>query len=512
MSDLRNSMSRSVDKLGNERPAPQVGGDQKDVDRAIFAPKNGIRITATWGSVVYLDTQTDLLRHGDPATAPANVAFIPDPQGDGWAGWLICEGPEGLRMAAPAADGGIALLGDIRNRGETRVVPLERGLVAIERDGRYLQAIPNGSIAWGATRASRWEFFLPSRRPPTTAPPITPAHSIDTRFLKHFIVDPRVRARSSSTEVRKPRILIYGYPKCSHGRVYYDLCKRLYEDGYTLDIINWRENHRAYIDSLKAAYDLFMTAPDGAALLGDAYGVPFERMIVVSHGEMDIRMLLERKGAEIFNRFAAYGVVSEFVYCASLMRGVRREPRVVALGINYDEFFMPPAEQLEAVGYASSMSLLTYGVELKRGYLAEAAAKKAGLPFLVAGSTGCQASFHDMREFYRGVGAILTSSISEAAGLPVMEAAAAGRLVIGTPVGHFPRKAYEGGGILAPVEGDKFVSFVAQQLRHYHDDPGAYRAKCLSIQQAARQFDWQYTIGGWVDLIEEAVKSVRMTP
>jgi glycosyltransferase involved in cell wall biosynthesis len=153
------------------------------------------------------------------------------------------------------------------------------------------------------------------------------------------------------------------------------------------------------------------------------------------------------------------------------------------------------------------MAATTYGVEWKRGALAEAAAAAAGLAFKVAGSTGQQTSFHDMPEFYRSVGAVVTSSISEAAQLPVMEAAAAGRLVIGTPVGHFPRKAYEGAGIMAPVEAAKFVSFTAETLRYYAQNPAAYVEKCHEIQQAARLSDWKYHIQDWMDVIEQAGRS-----
>ena len=101
-----------------------------------------------------------------------------------------------------------------------------------------------------------------------------------------------------------------------------------------------------------------------------------------------------------------------------------------------------------------------------------------------------------MPDFYRTVDAVLISSISEGAGLPVMEAAAAGRLVIGTPVGHFPLKAYQGGGIIAPIEAEKFKEFAVATLRYYKENPAAYVEKCRSIQEAARKFDWEYSIGG----------------
>ena len=80
------------------------------------------------------------------------------------------------------------------------------------------------------------------------------------------------------------------------------------------------------------------------------------------------------------------------------------------------------------MGYAGSMSVKTYGVEWKRGELAEAAAREAGLAFKVAGWTGNQISIYDMPDFYRTVDAVLATSVSEGAGLPVMEAAAAGAL------------------------------------------------------------------------------------
>ena len=181
---------------------------------------------------------------------------------------------------------------------------------------------------------------------------------------------------------------------------------------------------------------------------------------------------------------------------------------VASLGINYSEFHAEIPERLSTVGYASSMSLKTYGVELKRGWLAEEAARDAGLAFKVAGSTGNQTSFHDMPDFYKSVDAVVISSISEAAALPVMEAAAAGRLVIGTPVGHFPMKAYQGGEILAPIEPEKFKAFTTATLEYYMSNPAAYFDKCHMIQKAALKFDWEYSIAEWIELIEGVRKPV----
>ena len=197
--------------------------------------------------------------------------------------------------------------------------------------------------------------------------------------------------------------MIYGYTRWSHGRVYYDLCKHLHRHGYILDILDWQAAHHDYIAELITYYDFFMTALDGVHDLVVGYGVPYERIIAISHHEFDIRMLIEQEGIEVFDKFANYGVVSDFLYCASMTRGVRRAPMVASLGITYADFHAAISDRLATVGYASSMAVETYGVEWKRGALAEAAVSDAGLAFKVAGSTDNQISFHDMPEFYRSV-------------------------------------------------------------------------------------------------------------
>ena len=155
--------------------------------------------------------------------------------------------------------------------------------------------------------------------------------------------------------------------------------------------------------------------------------------------------------------------------------------------------------------YAGSYSHKTRdGLEWKRGELAEAAAREAGLEFKIAGSTGNQISFHDMPEFYKSVDAVLVSSLTEGAGLPAREPAAAGRLVISTPVGDFPLLASQGIGIIAPIEAHKYKNFVAATLKHYKESPAEFLQTCRKAQDAAREVDWQYMIGHWIELIETA--------
>ncbi|WP_296746831.1 glycosyltransferase [Mesorhizobium sp.] len=480
------------------------------------------RLFTAFGTVLYVDRATGELKHGPIEASPANAYFQPrDGSASGYRrGQLV--------HAAGGSDEPIYCFYDVcltasQSQGKDRsdsgaatleLVPLERGLLALGSDGRFLSAIPDGRVMHRASVCSTWELFIASENWCTDSP--EPAlngawrrdeAAFNRRHIASHIVHPLNRMKSAR-QPRAKKILIYGYTKWSHGRVYYDLCRHLHDRGYLVDILDWQQNHAEYAHQLISYYDFVIAALDGVSTLADSYHVPFDKIIAISHHEFDIRMLVEQKGIEVFEKFANYGVVSEYVYCASLMRGVPRVPMVASLGVNFDEFYSDVSDKLAAVGYASSMSVKTYGVEWKRGELAQAAVADAGLTFRIAGSTGNQTSFLDMPEFYRSVDAVVTSSVSEAAQLPVMEAAAAGRLVIGTPVGHFPRKAYQGAGIMAPIEAGKFKAFTTETLRFYKDNPGLYTEKCKSIQNAARNFDWVHSIDEWVTLIDSSDRSV----
>jgi GR25 family glycosyltransferase involved in LPS biosynthesis len=469
------------------------------------------RLFTALGTVLFVDPVSRELRHGPVESSPANAFFVRDPSLPGRysRGCLAYDTGNARESILCEAHGGHSPMqtGGGAHATTLDLIPLERGLIAFRTGDLFLSAIPDGRITLAAPVCSTWELFLASEASYGEASAEgEPAWEKQEKFfnrrdIKSYLVHPLIRVRTNA-QPKARKILIYGYTKWSHGRVYYDLCKYLYKNGYIVDILDWQVNHREYFDVFHAYYDIYMTALDGVRTLIEEYHVPREKIIAISHSEFDIRMLTEQLGVEVFENLGAYGVVSEFLYGASSTRGISRVPMLAPIAVNYSEFYSDVSEGLATVGYASSMAVETFGVEWKRGVLAEAAAKAAGLPFKVAGWTGGQTLFHDMPDFYRGVDALLVSSVTESGPLTVMEAAAAGRLVIGTPVGHFPRKAYEGGGILAPIEPEKFKAFATETLLYYKDNPRDYIRKCRTIQHTARKFDWQYSIQQWIELIE----------
>ena len=475
------------------------------------------RMLTCFGTQLYLDLASGELRHGEAGVVPANVTLHLDEwsdpssrvarlvyDADGRQGDIDCRSDRCVAIAADATpcDGRHPIVLD--------VVALERGLFALTAQGKFLMAEPGGRVALCAAICRTWELWLASEpwcgggvSQETGRGETAPGLAVDWTAVRSYGVQPTIRARSG-VQGTAGRVLIFGYSRWSHGRVYYDLCRHLHARGYVVDLLDWQGKHNQYMALLSTYYDLFIVALDGVSVLSDVYGIQPERMVALSHSQFDVRMLVEQKSDQVFERFAGYGAVSDFVYCASLTQGVARPPMVASPGVNYEEFRGDVAEELRRVGYATSLEVTTFGIEWKRGRLAARAAEQAGLPFVVAGSTAAQISFHDMPDFYRSVDAILMSSLTEASPLPVLEAAAAGRLVIGTPAGNFAQKAYGGGGILAPMESDKFVAFCADTLRRYRQDRVAFREKCREIQEAARLYDWRYHIGEWVDLLTAA--------
>jgi len=475
------------------------------------------RLFTTHGTVLYVDVGSGELRHGVIESSPANAVFAADPGSPPTRrqGCMMHDTGEGCEPVVCLAEHCWTLSSATRAASAAptslQIVPVGRGLLGLRSGNLYLCAQPDGRLTLANAWCSTWECFLASEDWCTDVPamPEEPigeiaGASIDRRTIAKYIVDPRLRVKVNAG-TKKTKLVIYGYPYWSHGRVYYDISKHLYVRGYIVDILNWQVSHASYINEIIGFYDLVMTALDGIGTLVDIYGVPHERIIALSHHEMDLRILIGQKGVEVFEKFAGFGVVGYQLYDASAILGVQRHPHVVPLGVNFADFCADIPERLATVGYAGSFSQKTaLGVEIKRGELAEAAAREAGLAFKVAGSTANQISFHDMPDFYRTVDAVLVSSVTEGAQLPVREGAAAGRLVISTPVGDFPHRAYQGGGIIAPIESEKYRKFAAATLKYYKENPSAYVEMCHKIQNAARQFDWEYMIGDWVELIESA--------
>ena len=334
--EVQNTLSSQVRKAvwPETSTPPQTIADGKV---ATIANRPPARLITAFGTVVYVDLDSGELRHGRIETSPANVVFVADSSSAGakLRGALMRDlggAYEPILCGAERCVSRSKANASSQSVEATRLelIPLERGLVAIGAGDLFLSSIPNGVVRLSAPTCSTWELFLASEAwcSATTANDEGPiAYHNQTKFnrkaIENYIIHPVHRIRAN-TKPQARKILIFGYPRWSHGRVYYDLCKRLHRHGYVVDLLDWQGHHDDYLHLLGQYYDLFMSALDGVSHLIDHFQVPPDRIIGISHHENDIRMLLEQKGVDVFDRLGNYGVVSEFVYAASLMRGVPR--------------------------------------------------------------------------------------------------------------------------------------------------------------------------------------------
>ena len=310
-------------------------------------------------------------------------------------------------------------------------------------------------------------------------------------------------------------IVFYIDSEWALGSVHSELYKYLWTLGYNCHTLDWKKSYTVdEIKELDRKIDFWVTLPNSAKHISACYFISLERIIVVAHAQVDLKKTVSSFGVDIFNKFRNFGVISPYLKDVSKNLEIQREPIVCPVSINYNTYYGEPSKELKVIGYAgtywdrniesnylanseSEDSLVQPGFK-KRGYLVGECAQKAGLEFKVA--QGYHNSFVTMSGFYKVVDAIGIASTEEGAGLPSMEAGAAGKLVIGTPVGLWPSRIGDKGGITVPISEKEYVERTVDILMYYKDRPKEYQDKCYSIREHAKSYDWINSISEWITL------------
>jgi len=294
------------------------------------------------------------------------------------------------------------------------------------------------------------------------------------------------------------RVVFFTEPEWAFGVIHYELTKYLFCYGVSATVMSWNKAYTPLeVTELSDTIDYFISTPFGVAILIDRYGIVPEKCIAVAHARMDIECLLTFL-PENRSRLAAYSVVSNWLKEQSAALGVERTPVVAPIGINYNSFLARPSQKLGTVGYAGAINPDNIHRHIKRPWLIQQAAAAAGLDLKIA--HGYHNSWVTMPGYYKTVDAVVIASTEEGAGLPALEAAAAGRLVISTPVGIWLAQAGDSGHTV-PIEETAFVEATVSWLNHYRDNPVEYQIKCAETQQHARRYDWANVIHHWIELI-----------
>jgi glycosyltransferase involved in cell wall biosynthesis len=304
-------------------------------------------------------------------------------------------------------------------------------------------------------------------------------------------------------------VVFYIEAEWAFGVIHYELSKYLFAEGYNCTVLHWSKKYTIEeMVELDSSTDIWVTNPQGYHSLIYAYQcIPPEKIVVVSHALIDLNFILENKMESELYRMKSFCVVSKFLADYSVAIGIKRRPHITPIGINWNAFRSKPSFELKTVGYGGWYQDRQLPVDSdnkevidrkgnKRSYLAKECATMAGLKFTVA--SDYHNSFVTMAGYYNTVDCVIIPSMHEGAGLPALEAAAAGRLVIGTKVGHWNDKIAPNGGIEAPMDEVDFISFTLKTLNYYKSEPIAFQEKCYEMQEHAKTYDWSRCISYWI--------------
>lgn len=286
------------------------------------------------------------------------------------------------------------------------------------------------------------------------------------------------------------------------GSIHHALSKELFKYKIYANLLDWCQIYtQEEIDFLNERYDFFVTLPNMAKTLLYQYLIDPKKIIIIAHEQTDLLIVLNEYGPQFFDQFYNYAVISNILKIKSKEFGIQREPKITKTGVHFDYFYSPVKNYLQTVGYGGAKLAHNYfAVDRKRGHLVEKCVQE------IEGLELREHKFYNhlcMPGYYDHIDCLIMSSLEDAGGLPAMEAAAAGRLVIGTPVGYFEECGPIGGGIVVPIEEELFVKETKNNLLYYRDNASEYKKKCEEIQQFARDnYDWSHKLEDWISIFE----------
>jgi len=294
------------------------------------------------------------------------------------------------------------------------------------------------------------------------------------------------------------KILFFIGTDWAFGRIHEDLVRVLRRHDAVADVLDWRRSYAP--DLLRSLdYDLVVTIPTEARVLTSDYGLSPSRVAVVAHSTCDI----DKTPLESWDTFAGYAVVSEDLREHSLRRGIWSVPDVVRVGIDVARFARcAPPDGIRVLGYASAMCREEDGRDIKRGHLAARIAEEAGLVFRPA---PLGTHLLAMPAYYASIDALVVTSTRESVCLPALEAAASGRLVLGTPVGVLPVLASRKAAILLPEDEASIVSVAVAEIRRYRESFFDLFQHAEAARRAVEHhYDWTWCAVSWLNFFIKA--------
>ena len=223
-------------------------------------------------------------------------------------------------------------------------------------------------------------------------------------------------------------------------------------------------------------------------------------MILIAHGREDIQMCA-RDYKVPYELIRGYGVIAKNLVETVRSYDINCDVKVLQNGVSFDTFYRRPADSLRTIGYASRLHRGNGYDNIndwKRGHLVQQVSALTSTPI----ARKNEMSHLAMPGYYGTVDCLmLASTINESCGLPLLEAAAAGRIPLSTMVGinlDVPNTT----GYILPMDEMEYVKQGVMIINELKENPVLYRRKCLEAQEFAREYyDWSKVIDPWINLL-----------
>lgn len=291
------------------------------------------------------------------------------------------------------------------------------------------------------------------------------------------------------------KVVFFFENEWAFGAVHNELNKRLFRYGISSQILDWRTSYnRQEIQELDKHIDFWVTNPTGARDGLLTYGLNPKRIALVLHHPIEIGHLDSMK------------VKSEFLGVAAIESSMHKQ--LMANGYP-DSYFLPVRisidqyrrstnmpNKLIKVGFAGA-SKGRHDIRVKRFYLVENVLNQLPLEFIVADTY--HKSWVTNQSFYSHVDAVVVASTSEGVCMPLMEAGAAGSLVLTTPVGCYEELITAKGADVLGMEDDRFTQTLTEKLDFYMANPQVFKDRCEDIYEHASTYDWEFELYRWVE-------------
>lgn len=305
-------------------------------------------------------------------------------------------------------------------------------------------------------------------------------------------------------------ILIYVDNDWALGSIHNELIKHFYLREINANLLFWGRDYSSdELFEINEIYDSILTTPHGYIKLRQQsnFLLPQEKFIVIAHAVLDLDQWFTTHAKTECCSVKSFGVVSKFLQDYAIKLGYPKKPDICNIGININNLNTRISNELKIIGYGSTYhdrNSLPIGYEnqpaaKKRSYLVKDVADLCGLQFKIAQKY--HNSYVTMSGFYNNIDALIMPSSEEGAGLPALEAAAAGRLVISTPVGHIPDLFGKDGIDIVSIDEIEFISQACDLINMYKSDNRKYKNRCLEIQENAKKLDWKYKIDSWINML-----------